>query len=248
MASSGIIYDHNATGENALIVPARHAISRRFVAGDWISLAIGCFWNFNGSETVMAQANDETLDATGFNNIQSNNFYFGLKDTSTGLPRTTGAIFFGAHTWNANTSVTCLAGATNQYLAANGSSSQSHKLSVIEGLNVLPDNLGTYAFGQIDTTSKVEAISNANYCAFLGLKFYIKNRGLANQSINVSRYTAATKTSNPNLINLRAAMAGAITTTGDIPFAGAIPDCFYFYLPFFNNRIRLHSMCVERYL
>jgi hypothetical protein len=93
------------------------------------------------------------------------------------------------------------------------------------------------------------------YCAFLGLRFVITNRGAATQSIALTSCVSGTTsggtyTAALMLGDLNAFVGPSTSRTiawNDGAAAYAIPDAFYFRAPLYNNRLRISCIRMKRF-
>ena len=228
------------SAENTLILEPRESVKRPFDFGAWTEMRMGVF--FSG----IASVGDNTNAAAETVVLVSNLDYltFGIKDTSAYLPGSTGSLFLGAVTPVNATSAGVYSGL---YLSSSSGIANLAACGSYDATFVL----GTSA-SMIDCPQCPNTISGTTaYCGFYAVKFVISNIGAATQSVAISSaYANSVAGSDYSIAALRTAINnatyGAAKTvawnTGAV--ASAIPTCAWIRLPFYNNRIRISSICL----
>lgn len=225
-----------------LIPAVREGYCRQFDFGtDWTEIRIGMFFG-----PVHATTSDNTAAPTELLALSSaaDRIFFGIKDSSTALPGSTGSVFAGIMTATGKTSDVG-AGYIN-----------SHDGELVAGGYV-----GTTLVGGTTTQDVARSMQypdvtlTTGYNGFYGLKFVIANRGLGTQTLAITSSRTAsvsgTDYSASNLLTYLSAFAAPGTTQtlnwfSGVPAAYDIPDCFFFRLPHYNSRLRVSAVRAVR--
>lgn len=220
-----------------LIPAVREGYCRQFDFGtDWTEVRIGMFYS-----PVHATTSDNTAAPTEALALSSaaDRIFFGLKDSSTALPGSTGSVFVGAMTATGKTS-----DVGSGYI-------NSHDGELVAGGYVGTTLVGGTTTQDMAKSMQYPDITGASaYCGFYGLKFVIADRGLGTQTITVTPCLTATVSGTDYSAT---ALLTAISTFANpgtartlnwfdgVPAAYAIPDCFFIRAPFYNSRLRISA-------
>lgn len=237
------------SGENCLILNQGEALIYPFSVGSWTELRIGAFFSFTTASSDNATWSDETSNYTA----SKNGFFWGIKDSGISLPISSGASFIGL---GINTS---FAGATHvvtasQYVDGAAPGSNFYQLF----------STGTVVTGQtiggtrLYLASATQQTGTTAFASYNGIKIQITGLGTAGQSVRLSSSVDSLYTNDTSEVNLRqklSAFAGSATSTfayftsGFVGGSGplTLPSSLFLYSPFFNNRVRVHSLVVEKY-
>lgn len=237
--ADGVIYTHTGT-EQALLIPPRHSFMREFDAGIWTSLVMGIYWSFNGNANVAAASSDETIGAS----TPATRVYFGLKNASTtDLPHIAGSDFIGVYSDPANGSNTM---AVNPAVRI----TTNMRVGASQGVTQLGSTGFVNNISQIFTNTIVRPeTGSTDFCRFLGIKFSAQNIGTGTQQVKIEPLDtgAYAAVSVADSVSLRAKMLGAAIIDAEwITMLGTLPNAVFIYLPFFNNKLRLHALAVEK--
>jgi hypothetical protein len=237
--------------DKVLILDSRQALIYPFTAPNWLDLRFGAFISLtrltdNNDPTTLA----ETLTTTG---LQTDRVWMGLKKTDQYGPRN--SAFFGLSNSaiaEAGTSSIVEAGDVAQRWRYKGI---ANKAIVLNDGTTLQDNAGT-VFGPEMNAESTPSVNPGRASLFMlrmvrtsgtsstvGNFYYVK-------TTRVSDYADANVfTDNPTIGLIRSNLKSATWTSVLAPatFLTVPPDCVYFYWPFSNSRLRIHSIVVEKF-
>lgn len=227
-----------ATGtDKCLILDPREAIIYPFNIGDWTEARLGFFVSMCHTIGDNTNAVNESVNADN----PSNAWAIGLKNNDTNLPISSGAKFWGI----------CPSTVTSINVSATNASG-AHRTIVADGSTII----GTSASFHGNMYLNPGATLTSGFAYFLGLKFNITNKGLATQTVGMQYDSKATTYSDTSISALRARLVGFApdSASGSSGLAWntgteakAIPDTIFMRFPFANNRIRIHSLLIERF-
>ena len=268
----GHIYQKSGSvsSEMTLILEPTQSFVRQFSLGTWDELRMGMFFSFltgsgptSDNTTVATDSQPrvvgETITVVGDNNRQK--IMFGLKDSGSLTPGTSGTWFLGAATSGStrlgdNTSVIpyhiSVGSSATRALTATGYSGSIRIGGLLEGA------AGTNIMAPWQGGNPVEdpgAISY--YCGFYGLRFVINNPGAAGQTVDMWSMRPAFGTqlgSDYSTDNLKTQLDLLPNTASFVRLnwnngttAYPIPDSFYVYFPFVFSKLRLSAIYVAKY-
>jgi hypothetical protein len=226
-----IIYQ-SANNENLLLLNSRESFVRPLDLGVWNEVRVGMLFNFTNNTADSGSINLETVSVLS----NSDRIYFGLKSDGSDFPGTSGTNFIGAMTVTTSSMVsTARAGQTV--------SSVTHMFA-----GASSGSAGIYApISGTGTTTSIETNNATTNTAFYGLKLVLQNSGSESQNVAISykKLTASAGSSSydlhSKLVTDDTGWALLPSGSGTVPWATGIPlpDNFYVYFPFYNNRVRL---------
>lgn len=231
--------------DKLLILDGREALMYPFNVGTWNEARLGMFVSLTSSVSDDANAVAETITTDSPSNMIS----IGIKDSSDTLPRIDGSMFWGLG--SANTSLTLTSAASNGQNTATGGAG----LAVVSyGTSVTTSSSGASPLYLSNVNSANTSTFSVN---FIGVKFVIANRGTSTQSVSVSYSTVNTNYSTITIAQLRSLMNSATFSSGTTAVSSqawhdsgtprAIPDTIFVRLPHSLNRLRIHTLVMERY-
>lgn len=226
--------------ENSLILGNREAFYRQFNFGSWNELRIGMLFRFVGNSSDTSSYSNETVTVTTL----TDKLYFGLKSTGSNMPGVSGTNFIGSATIN-TTDLSAANVGTYYYNAGN---TYALYLMATSGSatsqSIFTNNTG----GTQAMTYPSYPFSTTNYDGFYGLKFTLQNSGSVSQSIALS-YKRNADNSGSGSADLHSLLiSDSSWSTMPQPNSASwvpsisIPDCFFVYSPFYNNRIRMSAV------
>lgn len=244
----GLIYNKASIGiinDKCLVLEPRDHLMIPFDEGNWnqidlvIAAAIVDPINFN--ET----GSNETIDST----INSNKYFFGLKNSSNlNLPRTSGSSFIGVSAPSSVTSRVQPEGSARQAITDTGAGLEY----IYPGWSYDTDvNLGGIFSFTMYLGKGTDVNTNDDYCAVLGIRYTISNRGTATQQIDISVTNTGLETGAPTINNINSIMNSAAKSVASpqppnfvdgssVPYD--IPDALYLRWPYYNNALRISSL------
>jgi hypothetical protein len=247
---SAIIYQIPAA-DKVLIIDSRQHLIYPFIAPSWLDLRLGAFISLtkltdNDDPTGLA----ETLATTG---IAADRVGMGFKrSTELGVR---GTPFFGI----SNTGVT--EGATSSIVEA-GDVAQRWRFKGIatkaifsnDGVGTFQDNAGTI-FGPEMNAENPPSVNagRANLIMLRMVRATSTTKTVSNfyyvKTTRTNDYADANVFTDLPTIGLIRQNLKSATWTGvlsPVTFT-QIPDAIYFYWPFTNSRLRIHSVCLEKF-
>lgn len=226
--------------DKTLILDPREGLIYPFdIGSDWTEARLGMFISMTPYDNDNATPLAETLT----DSIPLNSFHIGLKNNDTTLPETDGALFWGATSVNPIS----IPATASEYINAAMWNMVSNGTTVFSPVSSTTSNI---------YISKTTSASADSYCAYIGQKFTITNRGGATQAVSVSFISPTTpKYSNSSLSVLRALLTSVAYGTNPIiatpwhddGIPRAIPNAIFIRMPTSLNRLRIHSLMIERF-
>lgn len=247
-----------ASGENALVLNSKEALFYPISFG-YNEIRVGAFLSLcNTTDTNGLYAAENVIA-----NSPGAGFYFGLTDASniTNLPYTAGTNFIGCgvctgvsafKTPDINTAGLVWDGAALEIFSTIGTLQQTSQ-------NAIP--------GSVDMTSTAvfvptpaQATGTTQFANFFGIKFSIQNKGTSTQNFSVQTSYNSTPTDNTSIESLRTNLSNfpnastnftglryftPLSLTTGTPLTP--PSTVIIYSPFFNNKLRVHNIDVEKY-
>lgn len=230
------------SAENTLILEPREYMLRQFDFGAWTEMRMGLYYGgVSASDNDGAGSAEQVANSTALDLLS-----FGIKDSSTALPGTTGSLFLGVGTGYGNFSSTSAATTFGRCASGDGSSQQ-----VLAAVGYYDTNLlnGTYPADNLSSMTYPSPTGTTGYCGFFGLKFVVTDIGLSSQTVTISSVvTSPISGSTYTLAALRTLLNNSTYGTGrvvdwnDGASARVIPNCCFLHLPFYNNRIRISAI------
>lgn len=225
-----------------LIPDVREGFVRQFNFGtDWTEVRIGMFCG-----AVHATTSDNTAAPTEALALSSaaDRIFFGIKDSSTALPGSTGSLFIGAMT------------ATGKTSDVGGGYINSHDGELVAGAYAGTTLVNGTTTEDMGKSMQYPDITGATgYNGFYCLKFVVANIGTATQTVTVTPCLTASVTGTDYSAT---ALLTAISTFANpgtartinwfdsVSAARTIPDCFFVRMPFYNSRLRISCIRAVR--
>lgn len=228
--------------DKTCILNARQAMLRQFDFGAWTEMRMGFFF----SGVTLAGDNTQAVAETVAVSSPLDRVLVGIKNADTAdMPGFAGSMFLGTGSLNAGTSESN----TQDYQDSTGP------------LYALGFNGVTVVGGAAGQSMSYSCLWGANtaaataYCGFYGVQFIITNLGAATQAVAIrNANTSAIAGADYSESALRTYLNNGpwsgtqrTLTWNDGANAYAIPDGFFTYMPFFNNRIRLSCIMAVKY-
>lgn len=247
------IYPVVAATDNACILNSRESLIYPFSFGSWTELRFGFYLSTcTASAPNIAGESEQITIGTA----SSNTWFAGFKDSqSNSFPLQTGCVFLGMG------SITGHGDAQFKNNNAYGNSIQTNLFYSSGNGNYFYQD---YPGVNLHTTTGTEF--TGYQVAYNGIKLTVANVGTTNQTFSLTHSydSANANASGINIATLRQSLrtfANPSTTltgfytlnTGIAPpntFPGApipLPDAVFIYSPFYNSRMRVHSIVVEQY-
>jgi hypothetical protein len=242
------IFDKGVSGDKCLILNPRESLFYDFDLGTgWNELRIGINPSFTNATGDNSLASNETLGTVN----PSDSFYFGFTySPNNTLPfSNTGNVFIG----NFKTT-----GVANT-VALNGTevrTSDGFGMGMISS-GVQKYGFNTSVFPMLITPSYIQSTGSTNFIAVNYCRLIIKNKtfemywgrdSTTNNNVSLS-YLRSKINSNNGINNMitQGPFTGFYTEDGTIsspilPY----PNKVLIYSPFFNNRIRIHNLLIEK--
>jgi hypothetical protein len=230
-----IIYQSSNT-ENLLLLGVRESFVRPLNLGTWNQVRVGMLFNYTSATGDSGSVTLETVSVLS----NSDRIYFGLKSDGSDFPGTSGTNFIGAMT------------VTTSSMASTARAGQTVSSVTHMFAGASSGSAGIYApTSGTGTTTSIETNNAISNTAFYGLKLVLQNSGSDSQNVAISykKLTASAGTSlndlHSKLVTDDTGWASLPSGSGTVPWTTGIslPDNFYVYFPFYNNRVRLS--CVE---
>jgi hypothetical protein len=249
-----------ASGDNCLILEPKEALLYPF-SFDYTYIKMGMFVSYTTLEENNGySATSETIASANLTTDYKNVFLCGFKDNSPLNPLRSGT-FVGASVFKVGANNFLLKQSANNCITntntASGLISQTGTYSLFQYNSnwTTNDSLSSNCFPLPTSTL---ATGSGAYAAFWGLSLKIANKGTTGQSVSlgIAKNSYAAGFSDISNTAMRNLMSDAFTegsysplTSGFVSGAGPLPlpNAVYVYSPFINNRLRIHSVLVEKY-
>jgi hypothetical protein len=239
------IYDKGVSGDKCLVLNPREALFYDFNFGTgWKEVRIGMAYSFVNSTGNNELRTTETVVNTTFNH--TNNIYVGLTNsTNNSIPYANTGIFIGMSSF------------TGSNVTLNAANIASNSRYGVINNQSFSGSFSNYNSVYLSFSSATNATGNSSYLSYYALRINIEPLV---KSFSVRGANVSVDGNNPSISFLRSQInnfAGAIPSadstgfyttafnaTGDLlPY----PDKVLIYFPFFNNKIRIHNLLVEKY-
>lgn len=232
--------------ENNLLLEPREAFYRPFDLGRWTELRIGMLFRMVGVGSDSSSIATETVPV----NTNSDKIFIGIKDSGSNLPGVGNTNFIGVGTVSASQvrAMGTVIGADT--FTESGSGTTYARLN----FSVYSASFGFQYYAQQSSTNAPYfsgSASGSQYNGFYGLKYVLENSGSANQRVVITyRVGVNPGTSSAELHSqLSSNLNWTGLTTGDtIPTTASwnpgvpLPNSFFVYTPFYNNRLRMSAI------
>jgi hypothetical protein len=251
------IYDKPlSVGEDrTLILNSREALLYPFPFKDWNIIRIGAWVSF----TNVSSDNVDIGTAFGTNVFSvlvshiSDRLMWGVKPNSSNFPVEDNQPFLGLFSAGTQSDISMGYSAFPGSITLGGPSPAQMNYGTIHSNNTMgPASSGIIAGAVVGNPPANTMGDTSQFCFFFGLVLSINNKGLTNQTVNISSSFATLNTSDTGDASLKDAMLNATYTDmgmADWNLSGTpyvLPDSLFFYMPFSNVRLRLHNMGVLR--
>jgi hypothetical protein len=239
------IYTKGSTPEKTLILAPREGLLRQFDLGnDWTEIRLGMYMSFVTAGDDNTSAVLESLAVA----TVADRITFGIKDSGSALPGVATSRFLGVATPDGTNSFMDTA------VQMMGANAQISACGFTDTTKVI--NAGTVTVPYHNNSARPTA-GATGYNSFFGMKIVLANRGTATQTAAISGAwsdaapsvtsvygvsTLGSDIQNGTYVAMGAALAW---NNGVTPYD--IPTCFWFRMPFFNNRARISAMRITRF-
>lgn len=235
------------TSDGVLLLSSKeHLIRKTGIGTSWLDARIGMFFTFVPTANDNAASVTETDVTAG----PVDYFFFGLKDSSANLPRTSGSKFLGL----------VMGRGGNIYMVSN-SSGESHwgnsTNTAGNGAHFISQN-GTTEISNVAIPAdnidawQIPVFSTGTVNRLLAIKFEVTDFGLSTQKVTMHFNSVRTAFSNVSDASLQAQLVGASWAAPTTSFwlaadwnsggvALPLPEYFYVRSPFISNRIRISN-------
>lgn len=226
--------------DRCLILEPKEALVYPLPFNDWTEIRVSASISFTTSDSNSAVYLEETLP---FNNTSQNGFYWGLKTSGASIPYQSGVYYFGAFTSGIGSAThnTFLRGTTTRF---NVGRTDQYTIGFSSG-NAF--NTGLNA-GFLNVS---QSTGYSNQTLF-GQAYRIYNKNTINQGISYA-HTSSSANSGVSITGLRGVAASVNPNLNiSIPTGETIPNLnqlntLFIYCPLVTDRLRIHSLLVEKY-
>lgn len=239
------IFDKGVSGDKCLILNPREALFYNFDFGTgWREVRMGMSYSLTNSTGDNGQYGNETISNTSLN--PTNLIFFGLTKAETDqLPFYNTGIFIGA-----------LSNTGNNISLSNGSITNNSRYGLISG-NQITGSVNDWFASYFSPSSTVNASGTGGYASIYGVKVEINREAktFSVRSANMSQNNGDTSTVflRQQINSFQGTIPGSdstgyytetFTSVGNfLPY----PNKMLIYFPFFNNRLRIHNLVIEKY-
>ena len=249
--------------DNTLVLGVREALIYPFSLGDWSEIRVSYWLSMTNSADLNGLYVAESTLGARTNYKQGG--WWGLKDSGTDFPSQGQSVFMGIGNGNGPSYADGSTLADGSLLVQNAGGGNATLFS--SGTLSTPDG---YNSPTIYLPSTSESISTGNYASFYSQRYRLTKNGPGSRT-GVYMYWASdestynTPPQDYSIANLRVkalntAWRGQDTSpasslwtgywTSDFTVNGstniAFPNSIFIYLPYFNNRLRIHALLVEK--
>ncbi len=238
-----------ATPDQCLILSPREAIVYPFDVGLWSELRCSYYVSFCGTTSGNQVYAAEAFPPAGTN--YKNGGHWGLKDSGNFFPTQTGSIFCGITPVNAAGNSNLLD--TNLVLQNLGNITPTF----ITNGTLVTGNLSPFSNCNITLQSIANSVGTTNYAGFMSQKFVLGLTPSGKRTISFSQASNSTDSAPYSVAALRARTQVASYTVGVTGYLTSnftptgtnldVPNSVFIYVPFLNNRLRIHNILVEKY-
>jgi hypothetical protein len=238
------------TGEKCLVLGVREALIYPFNVGSWSEIRVGYFYSFTTAESFNAATSQELVTSTQTNYKQAG--YWGIKDSGVEFPTRSGSVFIGiGQSPGGGNGESYYLSSLERLQLANVAGGGNLTLLSIDSSVALSGNRGNLPL------SHTRYNGSGNYCDYFSQRFTLTVNGLGKTGIFYSDYSESNIVQPYTIPALRTKILGTTYTvrqTGYLTsaFNGttgenvSVPNSLFVYTPYFNNRLRLHSIVVEK--
>lgn len=235
-----------ATTDDTVVHAARELYRRKFnIGADWTRMRIGAFVSFTNTASLDGTPTTETIG----NATPADRFAFGIAKYSaaTLLPGEAGQNFIGFNNHlTENVGLRISPGDEVLFNAANTFFNGGCTIGTVR--NTVSTNANTGS-GPLRLPTAAEMTGTTAWARFWALEIEILNRGTATQQVAIRLQNTPAATGLVTDTDVRAALSAFTpfatpVTTQNFHIGGVpteIPDAVLFYVPFLNNRLRVHA-------
>lgn len=254
---------YGAVDDNTLVLGVREALIYPFSLGDWSEIRVSYWLSYTNSTDLNGLYTAENTAGARTNYKQGG--WWGLKDSGTDFPSQGQSVFMGIGNGNGAAYGDGASISDGSLLPTNAGGGAETLFSS----GTLSTSAG-YNSPAIYLPSPSESITTGNYASFYSQRYRLTRTGPGGKT-GVYMYWSADESSyntppqNYSIANLRTKALNAIYRgqdtspssslwtgywTSDFTVNGstsiAFPNSIFIYLPFFNNRLRIHALLVEK--
>lgn len=239
------------SGDNCVILGPKEALVYPFSMGSWTEIRVGGYFSYTNINDNNLTGIKESFSSSG----PPTAFFWGIKDTGTNLPYSSGSVFFGI----TNDSVGSPKSVLNNYTLAGqspyaGTSDNSNNsvayFTFLSGNSLFrtSSQLNGGGFYALRMTEGTFVTGTTGYAWFNGLRYlYDRNRSIITGAAMQSS-SPSTDISITGLRTLLSQLPNQSTLpASNISGCGIQPDALFLYNPLINNQIRIHGLAVEKY-
>jgi hypothetical protein len=235
--------------ENNLLLEPREAFYRPFDLGQWTELRIGMLFRMVGVGSDSSSIATETVPV----NTNSDKIFIGIKDSGSNLPGVGNTNFIGVATVSGSIVRSMPTVLGSDTISESGSAALYPRLNlIVYSSSFLYQHYGTFT-NQSNTTAPYfsGSASGSQYNGFYGLKYVLQNSGSDNQKVLISyRIGVNPGSSSADLHSqLASNLSWTTLTLNDMNPTTAswnpgvpLPNSFFVYTPFYNNRLRMSAI------
>lgn len=218
----------------ALVLGTREALLYPFSAGIWTEIKIGIAVSLTDDVDVNADVGSNSEILT---NDPKNNFYLGLKSNNLIFPGELGTEFVGFATHQGGRYI------NRNVLNAGGA---SPNIRALRGETLIDTGGPPNNF----QPARDDAHLTVDYVRLYLMRYVVTNRGAANQTIGIADDDGEFS-STPTISKLRQELSNWTGSTTEVDWfyggqALPVPDALFIRWPFFETRLRIHSIVLER--
>lgn len=247
------------SSDNCIILAPRESLVYPFNLGNWSEIRLGGFFSYTSASGDNGTGISESFSSNG----GLTNLFFGIKDSGASVPFSSGTTFIGMTNNPSTTNKTSLSNLYNPpfgsvaYITSAQSSDGNPipTVSIVSGSNIVGSangSAGSPSIAVMHSSGVGGVTGSSSYAMFNGLQiFYDRTRNAVSGRLFQDN-SYANGTSDVSITNLQSKLlsmpnVGNFVATGVWDFNTPIPNALYLYNPFLSNRIRLHSLLVDRY-
>lgn len=224
-----IVYEKIPDVDQCVILDNREAVLYPFDLGDWSEIRIGVMMSLigNSSDNVIG-----VIEDIGSNPVPQDKAYFGIKSSGQSYPLQDDICFVG------------IAGALNGNVSVGAFGIEQVYNSVLSGTDGMQTTFGANSRMRLEVSSSVTGEST--YSQYFSLK--VNRSGNFYSGAWDSQSNGSFTHSDVSTNYLRGLIRQGdyiFPSTGSMPSGGM--NNIFLYLPFLNNRVRVHNLIVERF-
>lgn len=244
------------SADQCLVLGPRESLIYPFSLGAWSEIRVGAFFSYTSANDNNSTGQFEIIPANNGNG----NLYWGLKDTGTNFPFQSNTFFVGMTNDTTITPRTVLynldaslVGFQSSYAsAAQSDNTPNPSILIVSGATVV-NKIATSVSNDytIAMASGLAVSGSTAFAMFNGLRILYDRTLQVISGSSMQDKTYASATSDVSISNLQSKLASmpnlSTPVTGGGVLPSFVPNTIYFYNPFLQNQIRIHSLYVDKY-